>query len=64
MFGGALMKKVLIIEDDKNINEMLQELLSNNGYSQITTQSTVNRRGFVIKNACGEQAKVCLVQEM
>lgn len=33
MFGGALMKKVLIIEDDKNINEMLQELLSNNGYN-------------------------------
>lgn len=27
------MKKVLIIEDDKNINEMLQELLSNNGYN-------------------------------
>ncbi len=33
MFSGALMKKVLIIEDDKNINEMLQELLSNNGYN-------------------------------
>lgn len=33
MFGGALMKKVLIIEDDKNINELLQELLSNNGYN-------------------------------
>ena len=39
MFGGALMKKVLIIEDDKNINEMLQELLSNNGYNVSTAYS-------------------------
>lgn len=39
MFVGALMKKVLIIEDDKNINEMLQELLSNNGYNVSTAYS-------------------------
>ena len=33
------MKTILIVEDDKNINEMLQEILKNNGYNTKTAYS-------------------------
>ena len=33
------MKSILIVEDDKNINEMLQEILKNNGYNTKTAYS-------------------------
>ena len=32
-------KTILIVEDDKNINEMLQEILKTNGYNTKTTYS-------------------------
>ena len=33
------MKNILVIEDDKNINEMLQEVLKANGYNVISAYS-------------------------
>ena len=30
---GGIMKTILIVEDDKNINEMLQKVLKNAGYN-------------------------------
>lgn len=43
------MEKILIVEDDKNINDMLQKLLSSNGYEVLSAYS--GTEGILLHNS-------------